>query len=162
MTDPAAVRLRNDVSELPRPARWVHEFCDDHDVPPALAFSFDLALARSSPRSGPMVMDSPEPTVRDFVARIRRRAGPATVVEAFTLTHYNAVRACAAALRKAGEVSRDAVASGLRGLTIDSPTGPLTIGPDHHVTLSVYLARRTAGRLTVVQALGRVAPESGC
>src|SRR4029077_15814631 len=112
--------------------------------------------------SMPMVMDSEEPGVRDFVARIRRRAGPSTVVEAFTLTHYNAVMACASALRKAGEVTRDAVVAGLRDLTIDSPTGPVTIGPDHHVTLSVYLARSAAGRLTVVRALGRIAPESNC
>ena len=112
--------------------------------------------------SVPMVTDSPEPKVRDFVARIRRRAGPSTVVEGFTLLHYNAVMACAAALRKAGEVSRAAVVAGLPGLTLDSPTGPVTIGADHHVTLSVYLARRAAGRLTVVRALGRIPPESGC
>ena len=112
--------------------------------------------------SVPMVTDSPEPTVRDFVARVRRRAGLSAMVESFTLIHYNAVMACAAALRKVGRVSRDAVAAGLRGLTIDSPTGPVTIGPDHHVTLSVYLARRTAGRLTVVRSLGRIPPESGC
>jgi branched-chain amino acid transport system substrate-binding protein/urea transport system substrate-binding protein len=112
--------------------------------------------------STPMVMDSEEPGVRDFVARIRRRAGPSTVVEAFTLTHYNAVMACASALRKAGVVTRDAVTAGLRDLTIDSPTGPVTIGSDHHVTLSVYLARSSAGRLTVVRALGRIAPDSSC
>lgn len=112
--------------------------------------------------SVPMVMDSPEPTVRDFVARIRRRAGGATVVDAFTLTHYNAVIACAAAMGKAGAASRDALVAGLPGLTIESPTGPVTIGPDHHVTLSVYLARRTGGRLEVVRGFGRVAPESRC
>ena len=39
-----AVRLTNDVSELPRLPRWVQGFCDDHDLPPAVAFSFDLAL----------------------------------------------------------------------------------------------------------------------
>ena len=112
--------------------------------------------------SVPMVMDSAEPPVRDFVARIRRRAGPASIVESFALTHYNAVIACAAALRKTGQVSRDAVVEGLRGLTIDSPTGPVTIGADHHVTLSLYLARRSAGRLAVVRSLGRITPDSGC
>lgn len=44
MTDAMAVRLTNDVSELPRLAQWVQEFCEDHDVPAAVAFSFDLAL----------------------------------------------------------------------------------------------------------------------
>ncbi|MGH6692479.1 MAG: ABC transporter substrate-binding protein, partial [Gammaproteobacteria bacterium] len=112
--------------------------------------------------SVPMVMNSPEPRVRDFVARILRRAGPSTTVDAFTLTHYNAVIACASVLRAAGTITREALTAGLRGLTIDSPTGPVTIGPDHHVTLSVYLAQRVAGRLAVIRALGRVAPESTC
>lgn len=44
MTDALAVRLTNDVSELPRLARWVQQFCEAHDLPPAVAFSFDLAL----------------------------------------------------------------------------------------------------------------------
>ena len=44
MNDATAVRLSNDVSELPRLARWVQDFCEEHDLPPALAFSFDLAL----------------------------------------------------------------------------------------------------------------------
>jgi sigma-B regulation protein RsbU (phosphoserine phosphatase) len=44
MTESMDVRLANDLAELPRLARWVQEFCEDHDVPAALAFSFDLAL----------------------------------------------------------------------------------------------------------------------
>jgi anti-sigma regulatory factor (Ser/Thr protein kinase) len=44
MSDVTAVRLRNDVSELPRLARWVQDFCEAHDLPAPLAFSFDLAL----------------------------------------------------------------------------------------------------------------------
>lgn len=134
----------------------------DLGINEALLATLPPARAEGLFCSVPMVMASPEPKVQDFVARIRRRAGPSTMVESFALTHYNAVMACASALRKAGAVSRDAVVAGLRDLTIDSPTGPVTIGPDHHVTMSVYLARRTAGRLTVVRALGRIAPESGC
>jgi anti-sigma regulatory factor (Ser/Thr protein kinase) len=44
MSEPTTVRLSNDISELPRLARWVQDFCEDHELPPALAFSFDLAL----------------------------------------------------------------------------------------------------------------------
>ena len=44
MTGAVAVRLINDVSELPRLARWVQAFCESHHLPPALTFSFDLAL----------------------------------------------------------------------------------------------------------------------
>ena len=44
MIEPAEVRLTNDLAELPRLARWVHEFCERHEVPRAVAFSFDLAL----------------------------------------------------------------------------------------------------------------------
>jgi anti-sigma regulatory factor (Ser/Thr protein kinase) len=44
VTDAMAVRLGNDVAELPRLARLVQEFCEEHELPPTLAFSFDLAL----------------------------------------------------------------------------------------------------------------------
>jgi branched-chain amino acid transport system substrate-binding protein/urea transport system substrate-binding protein len=110
----------------------------------------------------PMVMDSPEPGVRDFVGRVQRQAGAAVVVSGYVLTHYNAVMACVSALRKAGTADRDAVTAGLPGLTFDSPTGPVSVGRDHHVTLAMYLARSAGGRLALVRPLGRLAPESGC
>lgn len=44
MIEPAELVLANDVSELPRLARWVQEFCEKRSLPTALAFAFDLAL----------------------------------------------------------------------------------------------------------------------
>lgn len=44
VSEAMAVRLTNDISELPRLAQWIEEFCENHDLPPAVAFSFDLAL----------------------------------------------------------------------------------------------------------------------
>ena len=38
----------------------------------------------------------------------------------------------------------------------------VTIGKDHHATLSMFLAKTQGANLVEVQALGEIAPESGC
>ena len=110
----------------------------------------------------PLVNSSTEPEVQDFVARARATTAAETPISHYVLTHYNALMATRAALEKVGRVDREALVDGLAGLTIDSPTGPMSIGADHHVTLGMYLARTAGGGLETVEALGRLAPESGC
>ena len=50
----------------------------------------------------------------------------------------------------------------LEGLVIQSPTGRVTIGKDHHVTMNMFLAKTQGTSLVQVRALGEIAPEPGC
>ena len=50
----------------------------------------------------------------------------------------------------------------LAGLAIKSPTGPLTMGKNHHATMSMFLAKTKGRDLVTVRALGEIAPEPGC
>lgn len=111
----------------------------------------------------PLVASSDEPGVADFVARIRENAGSDTVVSHYVMTHFNALMALKAGIERIGEASREAVVDGLEGLSIGSPTGPLSIGAvDHHVTLDMYLAKTEGDGLVTVQAFEALAPEAGC
>lgn len=111
----------------------------------------------------PLVSSSDEPGVRDFVARIRRNAGADVTISHYVMTHYNALMALKAGLEKSGRVDREAAVDGMEGLTLDSPTGPVAIGAEHHhVTLSMYLAKTEGEALRTVRPLGSLAPEPGC
>ncbi len=111
----------------------------------------------------PFVASSEATGPRDFVARIRARAGKETVVSHYVMTHWLALTALARAVEKVGRIDREAVVEGLEGLTVEAPTGPVTIGAkDHHVTLAMFLARTEGDRLVTVEALGPQAPEAGC
>ncbi len=111
----------------------------------------------------PLVSSSDDAGIKDFVARVRATTAPETPISHYVLTHYNALMATRAALEKVGRIDREALVDGLAGLEIDTPTGLLSIGAaDHHVTLSMYLARTAGAGLETVQALGRIAPEPGC
>jgi branched-chain amino acid transport system substrate-binding protein/urea transport system substrate-binding protein len=110
----------------------------------------------------PLVSASDDPGVRDFAARIRKNAGDGVVISHYVMTHYNSMMALKAALEKSGTVDREALVDGLEGLTIASPTGDVSIGADHHVTMNMYLAKTEGAGLTTVDALGALKPESGC
>ena len=111
----------------------------------------------------PLVASSDEPGVADFVARIRENAGSDTVVSHYVMTHFNALMALKAGIERIGEASREAVVDGLEGLSIGSPTGPLSIGMvDHHVTLNMYLAKTEGDGLVTVQPFEALAPQAGC
>jgi branched-chain amino acid transport system substrate-binding protein/urea transport system substrate-binding protein len=111
----------------------------------------------------PLVSSSDDPAITDFVGRVRRNAGAEVVVSHYVMTHYNALIATKAALERVGTVGREELVEGLEGLEIASPTGPVAIGAaDHHVTLSMFLARTEGSRLVTVAALGALAPEAGC
>lgn len=110
----------------------------------------------------PLVAASADPAVKAFVTRARGEAGAGTIVSNYVMTHYNAVVALKAAVEKAGRVDREALVDALEGLVIPSPTGPVTIGKDHHVTMSMFLAKTEGTTMVQVRALGPIAPESGC
>jgi branched-chain amino acid transport system substrate-binding protein/urea transport system substrate-binding protein len=50
----------------------------------------------------------------------------------------------------------------MEGLAINSPTGMINIGKNHHVTMNLFLARTEGDSLVTVRALGEIAPEPGC
>jgi branched-chain amino acid transport system substrate-binding protein/urea transport system substrate-binding protein len=110
----------------------------------------------------PFVVSSEDPKARAFSARARAMAGPDKAVSNYVETHYSTLFAVKAALEKAGKVDREALVDALEGLTFDSPGGAITIGKDHHATLQMFLARTQGPQLVQVQALGAVAPKSGC
>jgi len=110
----------------------------------------------------PFVATSQAPGVKDFVARVKANAGQKTTVSSTVMTHYVALTAMKAAIEKAGKVDRRAMAKALEGLTVETPTGPLTIGKNHHSTLNLFLARTTGPELVTVRSLGEIAPQPGC
>ena len=81
------------------------------------------------------------PGVKEFVAKIRKSAGESVPISHYAFTHYNSLIATKAALEKSGKPESEALVDGLEGLTIDSPTGKVTIGKDHHVTMEMFLAK---------------------
>ena len=110
----------------------------------------------------PSVATSDDPAVKAFVAKVRADAGAEATVSNYVMTHYNALIALKAALEKAGKVDKEAMIDALEGLTIKSPTGPVTIGKDHHATMNMFIAKTQGRELVPVRALGEIKPEAGC
>ena len=110
----------------------------------------------------PSVATSKDPSVKAFVAKVRADAGAEAVVSNYVMTHYNALIALKAAIEKAGKVDREAIVDALAGLVIPSPTGPVTINQNHHVTMNMFVAKTRGRDLVMVRALGEIAPEPGC
>ncbi|MEO6845982.1 MAG: substrate-binding protein [Chthoniobacterales bacterium] len=110
----------------------------------------------------PFVASSDLPEVKAFVAKVKANAGRNATVSAYVETHYNALMAMKAAIEKAGKVDREAMINALTGLTIDTPTGPLSIGKNHHSTMNLFIAEAAGTRLKTIRSLGEVAPHPGC
>jgi urea transport system substrate-binding protein len=110
----------------------------------------------------PFAASLDRPGVKDFVAKIRKSAGDAVPISHYAFTHYNSLNAVKAALEKAGTADSEALVGGLEGLTSDAPTGKVTIGKDHHVTMEMFLAKTEGSGLAVVEDLGQIAPKPGC
>jgi ABC-type branched-subunit amino acid transport system substrate-binding protein len=110
----------------------------------------------------PFVVASQDPKAKAFVARARAKAGPDMAISNYVETHYNTLIAVKAALEKAGRVDKEALIDALEGLKFDSPAGTVTMGKDHHATLNMFLAKTQGANLVEVQALGEIAPRSGC
>jgi urea transport system substrate-binding protein len=110
----------------------------------------------------PFVATSSIPAVKAFVAKVRAEAGADAVVSNYVMTHYNALIAMKSAIEKAGKVDKEAMIDALEGLTIKSPTGPVTMGKNHHATMNLFLAKTKGRDLVTVRALGAIAPDPGC
>ena len=110
----------------------------------------------------PSVATSDDAAFKAFVAKVRADAGGDATVSNYVMTHYNALVTLKAAIEKAGKVDKEAIVDSMAGLAIKSPTGPVTIGSDHHATMSMFLARTQGRDLVPVRALGEITPEPGC
>jgi urea transport system substrate-binding protein len=110
----------------------------------------------------PFVATSGKPSVKAFVAKAKAQAGADAAVSNYVMTHYNALIAMKAAIEKAGKVDKESMIDALEGLVIKSPTGPLTMGKNHHATMSMFLAKTKGRDLVTVRALGAIAPDPGC
>jgi branched-chain amino acid transport system substrate-binding protein/urea transport system substrate-binding protein len=100
--------------------------------------------------------------MKAFVARVRASAGNDVLVSNYVMTHYNTLIALKAAIEKAGRVDKEAIVDALAGLTIPSPTGPVTIDANHYATMSMFIAKTQGRELVTVRALGRIPPQPGC
>ncbi len=92
----------------------------------------------------------------------KRSAGAGVPVSNYVLTHYNTLIATKAAIEKTGKADKEAIIDGLEGLTIKSPTGPVTIEKNHHAAMNMFLAKTKGRDLVTVQALGMIKPEPRC
>ena len=97
----------------------------------------------------PFVAASGMPPVKAFVARIKAEAGADATVSNYVMTHYNALIALQAAIEKAGKLEKELIIDALEGLMIKSPTGPVTIGKNHHATMNMFLAKTKGRDLTL-------------
>ena len=110
----------------------------------------------------PFVATSSMPLVKAFVASIKADAGADATVSNYVMTHYNALIALQAAIEKAGKVEKESIIDALEGLVIKSPTGPVTIGKNHHVTMNMFVAKTMGRDLVTVRALGEIKPDPRC
>jgi urea transport system substrate-binding protein len=110
----------------------------------------------------PSVATSDDPSFKPFVAKVRADAGADATVSNYVMTHYNALVALKGAIEKAGTVDKEALIDSMAGLAIKSPTGPVTIGKDHHATMNMFIAKTQGSDLVPVRALGEIVPEPGC
>lgn len=100
--------------------------------------------------------------VKKFVADIKKLGGDATPVSQYAFTHYVSLHAAKAAFEKSGAIDSEALVNGLEGISMDGPTGKVTVGKDHHVTLEMFTAKTEGAGITVVENLGQVSPAPGC
>ncbi|HEX7125634.1 MAG TPA: ABC transporter substrate-binding protein [Thermodesulfobacteriota bacterium] len=83
-------------------------------------------------------IDTPEH--RRFVTAYRERFDDTPRLG--SLVGYNTFLAIAAALRKAGSTDTDALVAAMKGLTFQSPIGPITFRPsDHQSTMGAFVGR---------------------
>ncbi|TWC07219.1 branched-chain amino acid transport system substrate-binding protein/urea transport system substrate-binding protein [Bradyrhizobium macuxiense] len=110
----------------------------------------------------PAVAASDDPSVKAFVAKARATAEPGVAVSNYVMTHYNTLIALKAAAEKAGKLDKEAIIDAMADLTIPSPTGPVTLGQDHHAAMNMFIAKTQGTELVQVRPLGAITPQPGC
>lgn len=111
----------------------------------------------------PFVAGDPSEGVRDFVARAGALSADGLVTHV-VFTHYNAVMALKAAIERSGDATAAGALAGFEEeLTIDTATGPLTLGPDGYASMAMFVATAEAGSgLEIVERLDAVPSGASC
>ena len=109
----------------------------------------------------PFVASDDSPAVKDFVARAKRKSG-GDLVTHVAFTHYNAVQAFKAAMEKAGSTAGDKVLDALDGMTLNTATGPVTMGKGRYASMPIYVARGTPNKLEVAKKLDALPSGAVC
>ncbi len=111
----------------------------------------------------PFVASDPDAGVQDFVARVRKQAGPDVGISHYVFAHYNALMALKRGVEKSGKLDREGAVDGMAGLSMSIATGTASITQgDHHTAMQMYIAKTENGSLRVVEKLGVIQPLSGC
>jgi branched-chain amino acid transport system substrate-binding protein/urea transport system substrate-binding protein len=101
------------------------------------------------------------PAVKAFVAKAKLQGGADATVSNYVMTHYHALTAMKAAIEKAGKGRQESMIDGLEGLAIKSPTGPVTVGKNHHAAMNMFIAKTKGRDLVTVTPLGE-SHQPGC
>ncbi len=93
-------------------------------------------------------------TSQDFVDAMRQELPDSVEVTEVGTSHYEAVTAWAKAVELAGTLDRDSLIDALEsGLSIDGPTGRVTIDPQtHHTVRSIYLGQAKGGKWDILDS----------
>lgn len=109
----------------------------------------------------PFVASDDSAGVKDFVSKARRRSG-GDLVTHLAYTHFNAVLAFKAAMEKAGSTAGDKVMAALDGMTLNTATGPVTMGKGRYAAMPMYVARAAGGKLEVARRIDNVGSSAVC
>jgi urea transport system substrate-binding protein len=75
---------------------------------------------------------------------------------------YNAVYMYKAAVEAAGTTESSAVADAMVGLSIEGPTGRVTMTPSHHLEQPISIAQSQRGSYTLIETIPATSPEQDC
>lgn len=104
------------------------------------------------------------PANADFVARYAERFGADAPPHATFSAHiYDAALLYAAAANKAGSTSTETVVAAMKGLSLSTPTGDITITDSRHLSQPIYIAEiQEDGSQLIVQEFPAVEPDETC
>jgi urea ABC transporter substrate-binding protein len=104
--------------------------------------------------------DLDTPVNRAFRAALMAKFPKDVYISTNGIVNYTGVHLWGAAVKKANSIERDAVIAALEtGISVDSPSGPVTIDPKtHHASQNMYLAVAKDGRFEVKETHQNVAP----
>lgn len=121
---------------------YLNAFGDSNDADMWVAVPFISSMASS----------------QDFVSQIKAINPEIAGVSHYARTHYNAVKALAAALANAPEITTTAAITGLKNLRSDAAE----IGENNHANLDMYIGHVNNGQLEMVLPLGKQDAQVNC
>lgn len=121
---------------------YLGAFGDNNDADMWVAVPFISTMVSSKP----------------FVDKIKAVNPEIAGVSHYARTHYDAVKALAAALQSAETINAEAAIAGLKNLKTDN----VEINADNHANLDMFIGHVAGGQLDMVIPLGKQTAEVGC